>query len=154
MVNQNLTIENARIMFRNFSGEEGKYNRKGDRNFCVLLENTVAGQLALDGWNIRYLKPRDNDPDDLPQAYMPVKVSFENFPPQVYLITSKSKTQLDEDNISTLDWAEIERCDLIIRPYNWEVNGKTGVKAYLKTGYFTIAEDAFADRYSDIPYGD
>jgi len=149
MVNQNLTIENARIIFRNFSGEASKYNRRGDRNFCVLLDNDIASMLKNDGWTIRYLKPRDED--EAPQAYMQVKVSFENIPPQVILVTKKNKKALDDTNVEMLDWAELERVDLIIRPYNWSVEGKSGVKGYLKTGYFTIVEDEFAERYEDIP---
>ena len=149
MVNQNLTVENARILFRNFSGEASKYNRKGDRNFCVLIDPDTASILKNDGWTIRYLKPRDED--DIPQPYMQVKVSFDNIPPQVILVTSKNKKALNEDNIEMLDWAELERVDLIIRPYNWSVDGKSGVKGYLKTGYFTIVEDEFAGRYNDIP---
>lgn len=149
MVNQNLTIENATILFRNFSGEASKYNRRGDRNFCVLLDSDVAAMLKNDGWTIRYLKPRD--PDEAPQAYMQVKVSFENIPPQVILVTKKNKKALSEDNVEMLDWAELERVDLIIRPYNWSVEGKSGVKGYLKTGYFTIVEDEFASRYEDLP---
>ena len=149
MVNQNLTIENAHILFRNFSGEASKYNRRGDRNFCVYLDPDTASMLKNDGWTIRYTKPRDED--DIPQPYMQVKVSFDNFPPQVILVTSKNKKALNTDNIEMLDWAELERVDLIIRPYNWSVDGKSGVKGYLKTGYFTIAEDSFAARYNDIP---
>lgn len=149
MVNNNLTIEDAKIVFRNFSGEEGKYNRAGDRNFCVLLDPDIASVLKNDGWTIRYLKPRDED--EAPQAYMQVKVSFGNIPPRVVLVTSRNKKELNEDDIGLLDWAELAHVDLIIRPYNWEVNGKKGVKAYLKTGYFTIVEDEFAARYEGIP---
>lgn len=149
MVNKNLTIENATILFRNFSGEPSKYNRKGDRNFCVILDPELASELRNDGWTIRYLKKRDED--DIPQPYMQVKVSFDNIPPQVILVTSRNKKALDESNVEMLDWAELDRVDLIIRPYNWSVDGKSGVKGYLKTGYFTIAEDEFASRYDDIP---
>lgn len=149
MVNQNIVIENARIGFRNFSGEEDKFNPAGRRNFCVFLETELAEVLSADGWNIKWLKAREEGDTD--QGYMQVAVSYDNIPPKIVMVSSGGQTIMNDDTISLLDWAEIENVDIIIRPYNWTVNGKTGVKAYVKSMYVTIIEDEFADKYSDIP---
>jgi hypothetical protein len=149
MIKTNIDIENARIGFRNFAGKEGKFNAKGNRNFCVFLDDDIASTLDREGWNVRWLTPKNDD--DSMQAYLSVTVSFTNIPPKVFLVTSKGKTLLDEDSVMVLDWAEIENVDLTIRPYNWEVSGKTGVKAYIKSMYITIAEDTFESKYRDVP---
>lgn len=151
MANQrisNISVENARIIFRNFAGKESKFNAKGKRNFCLVLDNDVAEDLKDIGWNIKYLSPRD--PDDVSQAYLQVAVAFDNFPPKIWLITGGKKTELNEETVSVLDYAEIENVDVIVRPYIWEVNGKSGVKAYVKNMYVTIAENEFEKKYRNL----
>lgn len=154
MTIQNITFEGARLVFRNFSGVEGQFNRKGDRNFCLILEHDAAEQMAEQGWNIKTLKPREED--ELPQPYIQVTVKFPDErsrarPPKIVMLTSRGKTPISEEMVDVLDWAEFSNVDLIIRPYEWEVNGKTGVKAYVKTLFVTIQEDDLDRKYIDVP---
>lgn len=143
-----ITFRGARVIFRNFAGKEGPYNREGDRNFCVLLEEEVAAELDADGWNVKALRAREEgDPE---QPYLPVTVSFRNRPPKVVLVTSRGRTELSENEIELLDWADVVNWDMIVRPYEWEVNGKKGIKAYLKSIYVTIEEDELELQYADL----
>lgn len=153
--NNQIIIENAEILFRNFSGKEGMYNAEGDRNFCVLIDGELADQLIDDGWNVKELKPREEG--EAPRPYIQVSVKYRGRsgaavkPPAIVLITSRGRTSLDEDECEILDWVDIANVDLIIRPYEWAVNGKSGIKAYLKSIYLTIQEDELMQKYADIP---
>ena len=145
--NNTLIIENAHILFRNFSGVESKFNREGDRNFCVMIDDPQKAQQMMDnGWNVKTLAPREDG--DETKYYIQVTVRFDNFPPRVIMVTRKKQTPLTEETVGNLDFAEIRNVDLTINPSKWEVNGKTGLKAYLKEMYVAIEESVFADKYS------
>lgn len=145
-----VTIEDARIAFRNFSGKEGQYNREGDRNFVVLLDDPkVVEAMIQDGWNIKYLKAREEG--EIPQPYVQVSVSYKGRPPKIVMITGRGRTDVPEELVSLFDFADIANVDLIFRPYQWAVSGKTGVKAYLKAIYITIREDELELKYAEVP---
>lgn len=144
-----LTIMNCRIIFRNFAGQEGKYNRAGDRHFSILLDEDLAEELKREGWNVHYLKAREEG--DVPQAIIQVAVSYNKRPPRVVMVTSRGKTPLSEAEVEILDWVDIKSIDVILNPYSWNVNGRGGIKAYLRSLYVEIEEDALELKWADVP---
>ena len=144
-------IDDARIIYRNFSGEGSKYNREGDRNFSVLIEDQeIADALIEAGWNVKIKLPREEG--DTPFMHLPVKVKFNDRGPAVYLKSGARLVRLEEDGIECLDNIDILSVDLDIRPYDWEVNGKTGRTAYLQSIHVIQDVDRFAARYEEDEY--
>ena len=151
--NNKLAIDNARIIFKNFTGKDDKFGREGDRSFSIVIEDdALAEQLANDGWNVKPLTPRD--PDEKVNHFIKVKISFKVRPPKIWLLTNHKRTLLDEDTIASLQYARIENADVVVSPWRWEVNGKTGIAAYLETLYVKIEDDPFADKYADYESSD
>lgn len=152
-VNSNISISGAKLIFKNFQGKKTDYNEEGNRNFGVLLDDDLAEKLEKDGWNVKHLKSREDDPEQYEQPWLSVKVKFDPYPPIVTLINSRGKKKLTEETIDQLDWSVIKNCDLIIRPYNYPATAlrEAGVAAYLKAIYVTISEDEFAEKYADLP---
>jgi len=150
---QTVVMEGVRLVFRNFTGKEGQYNREGDRNFGVILPNDVAEAMLADGWNVKYLQPRDDvEEEEEPTPWLPVKVGYgKGRPPKIMTINDLGKkVPITEETAETLDWADITNVDLIVRPYNYEVHGRTGISAYVQTMYITIEEDQLERKYSEM----
>ena len=145
--NGNLQIDDAKIIFKNFEGRGDKFNREGDRNFSLrIYDADLADELVERGRNVRIKDGRDED--EGPFMRLPVKVKFNDRGPNVYLKSGERRIKLDEESIAMLDNIDIERIDMDIRPYNWEVNGRTGRTAYLESMEVTQQIDRFAARYA------
>ena len=141
-----LQIDDARIIYRNFRGEASKYNREGDRNFALVIPNEeIADALTKEGWNVKVKPPRDED--DQPFMFLPIKIKFNDRGPSVYLVTGDRHNKLDEESIGLLDDIDIASASMDVRPYDWEVNGKTGRAAYLQSLEVIQEIDRFAARF-------
>ena len=142
-----LQIDDARIIYRNFAGEATKFNRKGNRNFAVVIpDQETADALIEQGWNVK-VKRRGEDED--PFMFLPVKVKFNDRGPVVYLRTGTRRNRLDEESICCIDDIDIESVDLDIRPYDWDVNGKQGRTAYLQGAEIYQRLDRFTARFEE-----
>ncbi len=153
-INNNiLQIEDARIIYRNFSGLASKYNREGDRNFAVIIPNQeICDKLVAEGWNVKIKAPRDED--ESPFMFLPVKIKFNNRGPGVYLVSGQKVQKLSEETIDMLDEIDISSVDMDLRGYDWEVNGKTGRSAYLQAINVIQNIDRFGAKYAadDLPF--
>lgn len=148
-VTKDLVLPETRLIYRNFAGRKDKFNKNGNREFGAVIPTDLADQLVEEGWLVKCTPPR-NEGDD-PLCFLRVSLRFDIMPPKIYMVTSRGKTRLDEDTVGLLDDADILNSDLIVRPYNWEVDGETGTKAYVKSLWVTIDETPFDIKYADLP---
>lgn len=148
-----IQIDDARIIFRNFRGEGSRYNREGDRNFSVVIDDEgICNELVNDvnkygvGWNVKIRPPREEG--DIPFMHLPVKVKFNDRGPAIRLTTGNRTVKLNEDTVDMLDEIDIASVSLDIRPYDNEVNGKPFRSAYLHSIHVIQEVDRFA-HYDD-----
>lgn len=153
----NIEIEGAKFAYKpNFSGRKSDTNPQGFRGFTIILDEETGRRLEEDGWKIKWKPiPRNTWVEGDPlTATLEVKVRMDEdapYPAEVYLIDNGRKHRLYEDEVHILDEASFETIDMIIRPYQWEMNGKGGVKAYLKTLYAAGIKNTITAKYIDIP---
>lgn len=144
-------IDDARIIFRNFEGAaRGIYDRPGDRNFTLVIPNQEMGEQLIndkgkygDGYNVKVKAPRDEGDD--PFIGLKVKVRFNDYGPNIYLVSGRNKRRITEDEVGLLDKISIQSVDLDIRAYDWtRPNGNHGRTAYLNSMRVYQNVDRFA----------
>lgn len=167
-----LEINDARIIWKNFSGAGDRFNREGDRNFNLVIPDQETCELLKndknewgDSWNVKIKPPREDG--DIPFMHMAVKVKFNGRGPNVYLVpcskeeyvarlragNAPKKVPLTEDTIHCLDDIDILSVDMDIRPYDDKLpNGSTFRAAYLSGMCVYQRVDRFAaeEGYLDI----
>lgn len=150
----NVTLENVKIIFKNFQGQKGQFNAQGDRSFSILIEDPrMADDMRKDGWAVKPLRP---DEDGVVRAYhLSAKVNYNSStPPRIYRVWPNNNNRrllLNPDTIGMLDELPIETADLIINPYEWHVNDNSGIKAYVNTMYVIIEENELDLKWAEIP---
>lgn len=151
--NMTLTLEGVGVIFANFAGNKGRFNAEGVRSFNVVLRDLkLAEELIQEGWAFKPLYDRD-DEDVISAYHLNVKVNFESrYPPRVFKISPilNRKTQLGPDTVEMLDYLAIQEADLTLNGYAWEINNKSGVKAYLTEGFFVVRESELDIKYADL----
>ena len=147
-----VTLRNFTITYKNFSGRESKYNRAGNRNFALILDDETADQMIADGWNVR-VKEYD-DGSRFNTLSVAVRYDIERFRPKVVMVTPNGKffkrNIMNEDNVGELDSARVSYANVTLNPSVWHnAKGEPGIKAYLTTGYFVIEKDEFEDEFPE-----
>ena len=152
-----LQIDDARLIFRNFSGRGDAFNTAGDRNFGLIIPTPeLAEKLQNDvnkygvGWNVKVKPPREEG--DMPFMYMKVKVKFNERGPAIYLRSGDNVRRLDEESVSILDNIDIQSVDLDIRPYDDDGHFGPFRTAYLQSMEVIQNVDRFSARYASEEY--
>lgn len=148
-----LTLMDVRLLFRNFEGKEGMYNKEGDRFFHVALDEELGLELEAEGWNVKWLNSRDDEP---PLGHIQCALNFhpDRRPPKVVLITSRGKKQLDLETLMLADMVDIESADVLIGASHWEnpnIGKGKGIKAYANEVFITVRESELDLKYADVP---
>lgn len=151
MKDGNLRVENAVILFNNFSGAPTDLNPNGGkRTFNMCVPKNWADALRADGWNIKTKVLEEGT-----ELYHTEIVVNENcaFPPHLYMVTEymgkKSLTLLPPEQYKKLDQDDIITVDVEIHPYEHGRGAAGSKKGYLKNLWATLQSvNDFGGKYS------
>lgn len=141
-------LRDVRMLFRNFAGLEKKFNAAGKRNFSIVLSPEQYEAMKRDGWNVKMRPGRTEDEDTL--LHIKANINYKSdYPPAIWLVTSRGRTLLGPDTVGMLDIAEIKKVDVLLSAYFFDEDTELPA-AYVKTLYVTIVEDELDLAYADL----
>ena len=179
LVNGNLNVEDAAIIYKNFSGKPTIVNPSGGkRTFSLALNKEFGARLSEMGWNVKVKEVRDqleegektrtvNWPEyestyatefDHALIYTEI-VANENseYPPKIYRVSEfngeKTMSLIPPEQWGRLDDFELTGIDLVVHPYTHgrSIANPNAKKGYLKSMYAvtTPVDDGFGGKYAD-----
>lgn len=177
LVNGNLNVENAAMIYKNFSGNPTKVNPAGGkRTFSLVLTKEYAERLNAQGWNIKVKEIRDqlvegeftrtvswNDYIDTFQTefdhaliYTEIVVNEKSeYPPRIYKVSEfngeKTMAIIPPEQWGRLDESELLNVDVVIHPYQHgrSLANPDAKKGYLKSMYAVAVPVEFGGKYAD-----
>ena len=135
-----ITIKDARLIYKNFSGAPDAFNRNGVQpNFSVVIPEEDVGYYRDD--LMLNVKERITKEGDV-FHYLRIKVGKYAC---IYLGDDGTNLSLLEpDEYPILDQIRLSKCDLSISPSSYTSGGKTGTTVYLSEMF------AFKEAKSDL----
>lgn len=154
---EEILMEDVEIKWRNFAGNVTEFNKLGYNLFTIVVpDNIDVDQMIKDGWNIKW-KPVDRqDPDAGEWPSLEIRVNMDSkYPPKVVMRSeqTKKRTFLTKDLLVELDSADIVKCDIMVGPNHYNINGKKGIRAYLRSMWATVHEDPLDMKYRELDAG-
>jgi len=153
---ETITFRHAQITFRNFSGRPTPFNQEGGvRAFSIVLDERLAKELADKGLNVKPLRKRDEDEEQM--YHLPVAVNYERRPPRVYMVTGDGNTLpfrkalLTEELVHMMDNLDLAEAHMMIAISNYKTpRGERGKKAYLQSFFGHIVLDELEQEYATV----
>ena len=178
LINGNLNVERAAMIYKNFSGKPTRVNPQGGkRTFSLVLNREFAEKLNDMGWNVKVKEVRDqiaegemtrtvgfqdyiaNYQTEFDHALMYTEIVVnENseYPPKVYKVSEfngeKTMAIVPPDQWYRLDESELMNVDVSIHPYTHgrSIANPDAKKGYLKTMYaMAVPVNDFGGKYAE-----
>ena len=126
-MSRTITIKDARLIYKNFSGAPDAFNRNGVQpNFSVVIPEEDVGYYRDD--LLLNVKERITKEGDV-FHYLRIKVGKYA---EIYLGDDGTNlSPLNPSEYPMLDQIRLSKCDLSISPSSYTIGGKTGTTVYL-----------------------
>ena len=180
LINGDLNVENAAIVYKNFAGDPTRVNPAGGkRTFALVLNEEYAVRLVNQGWNVKVKEIKDQFEEgdkSLTVSYFDYdrnyREQFDNamiyteivvnenatYPPRIYKVTeldgNKSMIEVPPAQYYRLDKEELFSIDIVIHPYQHgrSIANPDAKKGYLKSMYaMAMPVNDFGGKYAGIP---